>query len=77
MAICPGCLTLPFSLAQPPLVILFVRVESARNLVELIHEVRALQPGHVAGFRVKSRHGEFPLPGKTTTVALGILEISI
>ena len=53
------------------------RVGSARNLVELIHQVRALQPGHVVGSRVKSRHGQFASPGKISTAALGILAISI
>jgi serine/threonine-protein kinase PpkA len=53
------------------------RVESARNLVELIHGVRALQPGHVAGSRLRARHAGFPLSGKASAAALGILAVSI
>ena len=53
------------------------RVESARNLVELIHGVRALQPGHVAGSRLRTRHAGFPLSGKASAAALGILAVSI
>ena len=50
------------------------RVESARNLMELIHGVRALQPGDIAGSRVRARHARFPLSGKAA--ALGILAAS-
>jgi serine/threonine-protein kinase PpkA len=52
------------------------RVESARGLLGLIHGVRALQPGHVAGSRVRVRHAGFPLSGKASA-ALGILAVSI